>query len=100
MLPTPTSTTTVYVLSTKPAYSQSALGNATALPVVPIVAGLAAGILLACGSVLGWILWGRSIERKEARRKQAMASMNPIINRPFIDRRPDAAARHEGQHDP
>lgn len=44
------------------------------IPIAPIAGGAAGGALLACILCAAWIVWGRSIKRKEAKEKAEQVS--------------------------
>lgn len=44
------------------------------LPIASIAGGAAAGVVLAVAAVIGWTCWGRSIKRKERRKRDEEVS--------------------------
>lgn len=69
-------TTTIYTQATNlPAPSGP---GAPSLPIGAIVGGVSAGAVLAIVVTVGWICWGRSIERTTAKkRKEAVSHSEP-----------------------
>ncbi len=58
-------TTTTTTLISVPTIAISSNGSGVSVPVAAIVGGVCAGVVLAIAAVLGWKLWGRSIERQQ-----------------------------------
>jgi len=58
-------TTTTTTLISVPTIAVSSNGSGVSVPVAAIVGGVCAGVVLAIAAVLGWKLWGRSIERQQ-----------------------------------
>ncbi|KLO14858.1 hypothetical protein SCHPADRAFT_902857 [Schizopora paradoxa] len=64
-------TTTTFI--SVPTIAVSSSGSGVSVPVAAIVGGVCAGVVLAIAAVVGWKLWGRSIERQQRAERERRA---------------------------
>jgi hypothetical protein len=68
------STTTVFTSPTNLSAPSESNGSSNSSLIGPIVGGVLGGVLLAVVCVVGWHCWGKSIKRKEDKKKKEMVS--------------------------
>ena len=69
----PVSTTTV-IPSGTPTTTIITGDGSPPIPIAAIVGGTVAGVLLAVGMVVAWVLWGRCIKREQQKEKRELVS--------------------------